>query len=173
MFDQEQMKILRGNSATIAEKVGCSRRYVSMVLNNRVTKNTKKALEIKETASQLLAILQHGVSESVAGVPTDFSSRETVKTSLRKTYPKEKVLNELNDYFVSMIAHELSTPLTTIIMSVDLLDAYYERMSGDEITQKILQIKKNAVFLKSMIDNISDLSLLGKGEIFPGILGTQ
>lgn len=164
-FDQKQMKTLKRCFTSIAERVGCSRYYVSLVLNNRVTRNTKITREVRETALKLLAILQPKVPERVAGIRSDITVRKTFDISLTETLSKEKILNELNDYFVSMISHEFSAPLATILMSADLLDVYSERMSKNEIAQKIERIKRNAVFLKSIIDNVSDLSLFGRGEM--------
>ena len=164
-FNQKQMEVLKGNLTRIAKKVGCSRNYVSLVLSDHIIRNSKKAREIRETASKLLAVLHPEESERIAGAHGDTSFPEIFETSLKEEPPKEKVLNELNDYFVSMISHEFSIPLATILVSADLLDVYFERMSRNEIAQKINRIKKNVIFLKRIIDNVSDLSLFGKGEM--------
>ncbi len=57
-FDQKQIEFLKGNFTSIAKRVGCSRYYVYLIINGRRPVNTKTARKIKDTAYQLLKILQ-------------------------------------------------------------------------------------------------------------------
>ena len=160
------MKILKGNLNRIAKKVGCSRNYVSLVLGNQLTGNAKKAREIRETATKLLTVLQPEDQESVTAThSSDIATCMKSRISVEENDQREKVLRELNSHFISMISHEFSIPMATILVSADLLDVYSEKMSRSEISQKISRIKKNVFFLKRIIDDVTDFSLIEKGEM--------
>lgn len=57
-FNEKQIKRLRGSLSEIARTHGCSRFYVSSVLNGKVESDTELTRKIKGTASQLLEAFQ-------------------------------------------------------------------------------------------------------------------
>jgi len=56
-YSDTEKKILRRNSSNIAGAVGCSQRYVSDVLRDKVLRDTKTTRAIRIKASQVLAVL--------------------------------------------------------------------------------------------------------------------
>lgn len=96
---------------------------------------------------------------------TDISTRKEYENSLMDALSKEKELNELKSQFVSMTSHEFRTPLASILMAADALRAYRDKMSEDEVNQRIDRIKSNVDFLKSVIEKMLNLSNIETGKI--------
>jgi PAS domain S-box-containing protein len=76
------------------------------------------------------------------GMFIDFSLQKKLENSLLKTVNREKELNELKTQFVSMASHEFRTPLSTMLMSVEALLSYRDKMTDEEIDKKVRRIKK-------------------------------
>lgn len=57
-FDEKQIKRLRGSLRRISEKVGCSREYVSKVVNGHVESDTETTKNIILIANQILEVLE-------------------------------------------------------------------------------------------------------------------
>jgi PAS domain S-box-containing protein len=62
----------------------------------------------------------------------DVTERELILDELRVAFEKEKDLNKLKSRFISMISHELKTPLSTITSSIELLKFGLEIPKGED-----------------------------------------
>src|SRR5690606_6246149 len=62
------------------------------------------------------------------------------------------------------VAHELNTPLCSILMNAEALEAAASDMSGGEVAHMALAIQRGARWLQSMIDN-----LLTHGRVAAGL----
>lgn len=60
VFNEKQIKVLRGSFSRIAAIAGCSPRYVSMIVNNQRKSNSRKAIIVKEKAKEVLEVLMPG-----------------------------------------------------------------------------------------------------------------
>lgn len=80
-------------------------------------------------------------------------------------YKKEKELSDLKDDFVSVVSHELKTPLTAI----SLWSSLFLKNKLGKVTKAqkdaILIIKKETTRLSSLINDVLDLSKLEKGKM--------
>ncbi|MFW5753661.1 MAG: PAS domain S-box protein, partial [Marinilabiliaceae bacterium] len=99
-----------------------------------------------------------GTNLHSVGVAMDISVRKRAEETL-------KLQNELKSRFVSMASHEFRTPLSTILMAADLLDAHFHRMNDEEIHKKLGRIKSNVDFLKDMMERVLDLSHIESGKM--------
>lgn len=78
---------------------------------------------------------------------------------------REKELNEMKSRFVSMASHEFRTPLSTILSSVSLIEAY-QKPEFEEKRQKHTQrIKGCIVQLVDILNNFLSLDKLEYGRI--------
>ena len=96
---------------------------------------------------------------------TDITTQKHFQESLNNSLIKQQELNELKTRFVSMASHEFRTPLSTILLSIETLEAYWERMSQDSINQKMSKIKNNIIFLKNIIEKVLNLTHVESGRI--------
>lgn len=95
----------------------------------------------------------------------DISTQKLFQESLNDSLIKQQELNELKTRFVSMASHEFRTPLATILLSIETLEAYWARMSEDQVSSKISKIKNNVIFLKNVIEKVLSLTHVESGRI--------
>jgi signal transduction histidine kinase len=75
-------------------------------------------------------------------------------SSLRAEQEKQKELSELKSRFVSMASHEFRTPLSVIMSSSELLEAYGERWSAAKKQDHFTRIRDAALGMTRMLDAI-------------------
>ena len=108
---------------------------------------------------------ESGVPERIIGTTSDINNMKDYENLLTESLQKEKELNELKSRFVSQTSHEFRTPLSTMILSAEALETYYEQMTKKERNDKIKKIKNNIIFLKGVIDKILDISHINTGNL--------
>jgi signal transduction histidine kinase len=74
--------------------------------------------------------------------------------SLRVEQAKQNELSELKSRFVSMASHEFRTPLSVIVSSSELLEAYGERWTGAKKQEHFTRIRHAAAGMTRMLDDI-------------------
>ena len=122
-------------------------------LEVRVNQRTE---ELADAVNQLLDVnkqLQHEIKERKIG-----------ENNLRKAFKKEKDLNELKSRFVSMASHEFRTPLSTILSSADLIEAYRQADQQEKREKHINRIKSSVTNLTSILNDFLSLSKLEEGQ---------
>jgi len=77
--------------------------------------------------------------------------------SASKKNKKEKTLTKSNKEFLSITSHQLRTPLSTILSSVDLLELYIKKKNTTRQLQVLNKIKNSILYLRNVIDNITEL----------------
>lgn len=97
--------------------------------------------------------------------------REVVENSLRQreteleeALDKEKELNTLKSRFVSMASHEFRTPLSTILSSIELVEAYLDA-GNSKALKHINRIKNSVTTLTSILNDFLSLSRLEEGKV--------
>jgi len=86
---------------------------------------------------------------------------------LRKAYEKERELNRLKSRFVSMASHEFRTPLSTILSSADLIEAYKEEIQQNKRERHTNRIKSAVSNLTGVLNDFLSLSKLEEGKVQP------
>jgi len=76
-----------------------------------------------------------------------------------KALEKEKELNQLKSYFVSMVSHEFRNPLTALQLTSEII-----LTSGDQLTpeKKQIYIKRMESTIQNMCQLLDEIMLLGK-----------
>ncbi|MGY6217643.1 PAS domain-containing sensor histidine kinase [Methylolobus aquaticus] len=82
-------------------------------------------------------------------------------TELRQALAREQELNEMKSRFVAMTSHEFRTPMTAILSSTEMLEAYGERL-GSEKTAKLYGMIKTAV--ANMTSLLEEVLFIGKAD---------
>ncbi len=75
---------------------------------------------------------------------------------------RERELGELKSRFVSMTSHEFRTPLSVILSSTELLEAYGERWSPAKKSDHFARIK---LAIGAMIELLDSVLFISKGEM--------
>ncbi len=128
-------------------------------LNEELEQKVKERTdELAETVNKLLTInqqLEHEVKE-----------RKAAEKALRQLLEKEKELNEMKSRFVSMASHQFRTPLSSVLSSAELIEAY--QSDDDKQTKR----DKHTDRIKAAVTNLTDilneflsLSKLEEGKI--------
>ncbi len=130
-------------------------------LEARVEERTE---ELASAVNQLLNInkkLEYEIQERKAAEEALRKSEQ----ELRRAYEKEKELSELKSRFVSMASHEFRTPLSTILSSADLIDAYLREDQQAKREKHTRRIKSAVATLTGILNDFLSLSKLEDGRI--------
>lgn len=130
-------------------------------LEQRVEQRTE---ELASAVNQLLNInkkLEQEIQERKAAEEALLQSGK----ELRGLYEKEKELSNLKSRFVAMASHEFRTPLSTILSSADLMDAYSKTEQHEKRLKHSARIKSAVSNLTSILNDFLSLSKLEEGKI--------
>lgn len=134
-------------------------------LNSQLEKRVEERTEeLASAINKLLNInnkLEHEVQERIT------AERELRKKerALRKAFQKEKELNRLKSRFVSMASHEFRTPLSTILSSADLIEAYTREEQQEKRVKHTTRIKSAVSNLTGILNDFLSLSKLEEGKV--------
>lgn len=84
---------------------------------------------------------------------------------MRNPMEKERELNELKARFLAVTSHEFRTPLSAILSSVELIEAYHKEEQKDQREVHIQRIKSSVEGLVEMLDDFHAWSKLQEGVI--------
>ena len=89
--------------------------------------------------------------------------RKKSEAKLKVALAKEKELNELKSRIVSIISHEIKTPLTGILSSAELIDLY---LRGDRLDKQKIDKHANSIIssVERLTELINDTLLIGRIE---------
>jgi signal transduction histidine kinase len=76
---------------------------------------------------------------------------------LRISLQKEVELSDLKSKIMQRIAHEFRTPLSTIQLSAQMLERYFDRLTSDERSKRIQTILQQTQQITRLMDDISML----------------
>lgn len=136
-------------------------RRLNEELERKVNERTKKLAEVVNRLIDTNRKLQHEIQERKSIEQALLKSQQELQASLEK----EKELNELKSRFVSMASHEFRTPLSTILSSTDLVEAYTQTEQQDKRERHTKRIRAAVSNLTSILNDFLSLSKLEEGKI--------
>jgi two-component system phosphate regulon sensor histidine kinase PhoR len=78
-----------------------------------------------------------------------------------------KEMERIKDNFISMVTHELRTPITAILLIARQLYQYHARMTQEQFTNKIERLFTQSKVMAELIESVLDISRLkGQRELF-------
>jgi PAS domain S-box-containing protein len=87
--------------------------------------------------------------------------QEEVEAVVRDALSQAEAMSDQKSQFLSIVSHELRAPLTSILLSADLLEIYAESWTPDKIRHRLRRISNN---VRRATDIIEDILTLGKAE---------
>jgi signal transduction histidine kinase len=142
--DAEQ-RILSMN-AELEKRVSRRTEELAAAINQLLNINKKLEFEIQERKSAENALLEK-------------------EKALRKAYEREKEPNHLKSRFVSMASHEFRTPLSAILSSAELIEAYNDGEQDQKREKHIVRIRSAVNNLTSILNDFLSLSKLEEGKV--------
>jgi PAS domain S-box-containing protein len=136
-------------------------RRVMVLLNSSTRRNS---------AGEIIGVL--GVGQDITEIDTlrtalneykeDLESKVEIRTQeLEESLEREKELGVLKSRFVTMASHEFRTPLTTINANSDIILRYFDKMSQDDIVERLGKIKNEVEEMAIMLE---DILIIGKSD---------
>ncbi|MDB5139079.1 MAG: sensor histidine kinase [Mucilaginibacter sp.] len=120
----------------------------------------------KEAENQLkkyAAHLEELVEERTQSLKATVEALQTVKEEVSLSLEKEKELGLLKSRFVSIASHEFRTPLTSVQLSVSLIEKYAEPFNNLNIVKHVGKIKSAVGNLTSILNDFLSLEKLESG----------
>lgn len=102
----------------------------------------------------------------------DIDEKKQSEVQLQLSLDKERQVNELKTRFVSTVSHEFRTPLAGMLLSVDLLTRYFDRMPADK---RVDELNKIRLRINELTDLMNDFlaqseSQSGVGRFKPAVM---
>jgi len=94
-------------------------------------------------------------------VALDLSTRKRAEEELRSALAQEKELSRLKTNFVNLVSHEFRTPLGVILSSTDILASYHDRLSAQQRTDHLEDIRHATRHMAALMEEVL---LLGRVE---------
>ncbi len=112
---------------------------------------------IEATGQMIMSPESGELIEFVASM-RDISERKQAEEAVRLALAKEKELGELKSRFVSMASHEFRTPLANIMATTETLSSYRQKMSDQQIEDRLNNVRGQVDHLKDIMDDVLQLS---------------
>lgn len=110
--------------------------------------------------------------ETLVGLSSAALNRELLQRRLmQQAAEKERleVLNRLKDDFLSLVSHDLRSPLTAITMSADLMMRRTPEGEDEKSRADALRIKRNALRLGHMVERLLHAARVEAGRVEPDL----
>lgn len=135
---------------------------------NDVSYKRNTLLDLNEKYSELnetrraLAVLNKKLEQKVKKRTNDL---ERSQQQLQSSLEKERELGVLKSRFVSMASHEFRTPLSSILSSASLIEAYQEGNQQDKREKHTRRIKNAVKNLTNILNDFLSLEKLESGKL--------
>jgi len=115
------------------------------------------------------------IIERISALFSVAMQRFQAENEIKQSLIKEQELNELKSRFISMVSHEYRTPLTSIILSTEILSDYADKLSPENRKMHFDRIRNSVHLMTTLIENIVQYNKiqLGKSEFKPILFDLQ
>ncbi|MEP7093858.1 MAG: PAS domain-containing sensor histidine kinase [Flavobacterium sp.] len=109
--------------------------------------------ESEERLKQYASHLEELVEDRTQSLNNTIADLQLAKEKISQSLLKEKELNKLKSQFLSMASHEFRTPLSTVQLSVSLINKYAEDYKNANINKHIGKIKNAVTSLTAILND--------------------
>lgn len=89
---------------------------------------------------------------------------EEMRRSVQQTYAHLRELNRLKEEYLFSVAHEVRTPLASVVASVEILAADFDRMSGADLEATVRRVERSVTRLNTLVQNVLDAGSIRVGR---------
>lgn len=107
---------------------------------------------------------EHNNPIRAVGTNMDVTDVRIAEELLRLSLDKERELSDLKTNFITMSSHEFRTPLATILTGTDILARYRERLTTDQIDERLNKIREQVMHMKDMLEKVLQVAQLQAGS---------
>ncbi len=143
-------------------------RQLNKELESKVAERTE---ELAQVVNKLLDSNQKLLKEIQERKMIEEALRKS-EEELRLSLEKEKELSELKSRFVTMASHEFRTPLTSILSSADLIEAYTKE-PDDKRLRHVSRIRSSVNNMISILNDFLSLSKLEENRVEKRVVSTK
>src|ERR1700712_2951876 len=120
--------------------------------------------EAEERLKEYTTHLEELVSERTQSLNATVEALQSAKEEVSFSLEKEKELGLLKSRFVSIASHEFRTPLTSVQLSVSLIEQYAKVLNSANIVKHVGKIKSAVGNLTSILNDFLSLEKLEAGK---------
>ncbi len=117
--------------------------------------------------SWVVPISKSDGSQLMLAISRDITYNKEIEHQLSIALSKEKELNDLKSRFVSMVSHEFRTPLSSLLSSVELLEAYGQSWDHGKRDKHIQRIKDAVNLMNILLEDILVIGRIDAGKYKP------
>lgn len=129
-------------------------------------KYAEKKLELyQDHLEELVKIRTKELDMVNESLKVEIGRQKEYEMMLKESLEKEKELNEMKSRFISTTSHEFRTPLTSILLSADLMKLYDHSWNEYKKIEYLDKIKNSVKYLTKLLDDMLTLSRTESGKI--------
>lgn len=178
--ENQKKRLIAWHNSLIRDEEGQAKEVISAGVDvtdhraaeQRIIRLNAELEQRVEQRTEELAAAVNQMLETNRQLKKEIKEREAAENALRaneqeirKALEREKELSEMKSRFVSMASHEFRTPLSTILSSADLIEAYAKEEQQSKRERHTNRIKSAVVNLTNILNDFLSLSRLEEGKI--------
>jgi two-component system, LuxR family, sensor kinase FixL len=163
-----EVKGLKKNGDIFPFRLGISQvQYSGRKIYTGFIHDLSREKEAENQLKEYTAHLEELVAERTQSLNATVEALQKAKEEVSFSLEKEKELGLLKSRFVSIASHEFRTPLTSVQLSVSLIERYAEPFNSPNISKHVGKIKSAVVNLTSILNDFLSLEKLESGKQEP------
>jgi len=141
---------------------------VMFALVHDITERELTAKELESYRNHLEELVKSRTAELNSAnelLKREIEKDKEFEMMLKKSLEKEKELGEMKSRFISTTSHEFRTPLTTLLLSSDLLKQYGNKWTDEKKNDHFDKIKNSINYITKLLDDILTINRTESGVI--------
>lgn len=124
----------------------------------------KRTFELKEMNTSLKDA-NHEIEQHIQTVSEQAWEIATINTQLQARNEELESLNREKDEFLGIAAHDLKNPLTSIVLTTELLQYNLQALPQSRILERLQQMEQTAMRMRDIVTDLLDINALESGKL--------
>ncbi len=133
--------------------------------NRRLERLVTERTTQLEQSNEHLSVANHEVQQHLQVLSEQSWEIASMNTQLQARNQQLEQLNNEKNEFLSIAAHDLKNPLTSIVLSTDLIQYSHQTMGNDKLLEKVEQIAFTAMRMRDIITDLLDINMIESGTL--------